>query len=156
RPAAGCWAPHGVVAAAAKGAFMVDGAPGTGPVPGWYPDPVRRASLRYWSGTAWTAWVWDGTKVEQDARPIRRALDVGDVAALRFVDEVFLPEAQAVGAVSPVQHSQLRGLLRRLMDEAQRPGAGPYTTPAASGATAAPPAVPAGVGTAAPRETGPW
>jgi hypothetical protein len=23
--------------------------------PGWYPDPIRQANLRWWDGTAWTA-----------------------------------------------------------------------------------------------------
>src|SRR5262249_43136821 len=26
---------------------------------GWYPDPYRQASLRWWNGAAWTSWVSD-------------------------------------------------------------------------------------------------
>jgi uncharacterized membrane protein len=29
-------------------------APAEGPPPGWYPDPSRQGSQRYWSGTMWT------------------------------------------------------------------------------------------------------
>lgn len=27
--------------------------------PGWYPDPTRRHSHRYWDGTAWTSAIAD-------------------------------------------------------------------------------------------------
>ena len=30
---------------------------GTGVAADWYPDPARTGRLRYWDGTAWTAWV---------------------------------------------------------------------------------------------------
>lgn len=38
----------------------------TAPPPGWYPDPTGRHRSRYWDGSAWTAWVLDGTQTGTD------------------------------------------------------------------------------------------
>jgi hypothetical protein len=46
----------------AKGAIVTDlqqHAPSPVPPAGWYPDPVRPGSTRYWSGTGWTDQVND-------------------------------------------------------------------------------------------------
>ncbi|QTE30540.1 hypothetical protein [Pengzhenrongella sicca] len=103
---------------------------------GWYPDPMRRAALRQWSGSGWTARVSDGHSTWDDPRPVRRALVAADLDALRFVENVFLPEALAQGADTPAR--QL-ALLAELTTEARR-GAAP--APARPAPAAASPALP--------------
>ncbi len=39
-----------------------------GTPPGWYPDPSRRNSLRFWNGAAWTTQVSDGRTTRTDQR----------------------------------------------------------------------------------------
>ena len=31
--------------------------------PGWHPDPGGTADMRYWDGTQWTVWVFDGQAI---------------------------------------------------------------------------------------------
>lgn len=38
----------------------------SGHAPDWYPDPTRRHRLRYFDGTAWTAYVADGETATND------------------------------------------------------------------------------------------
>ena len=78
----------------------------------WYPDPMRRAPLRQMTPAGWSPWLSDGQSVWFDPRPVRRSLAPPDLAAIQFVDEVFLPEARARGLQLPDP-----GDLRRLLDE---------------------------------------
>ncbi|HEY8717766.1 DUF2510 domain-containing protein, partial [Pengzhenrongella sp.] len=93
--------------------------------PGWYPDPLRRAPLRYWSGQGWTTWLASGATVWVDDGPVRRALVPGDLAALRFVQEIFLPEAQDKAQLSAGLAAELAALAAELSVEARR---GPATS----------------------------
>lgn len=45
------------------------GDPQTPRRPGWFPDPYRRARLRYWDGTTWTATLADDGQESQDPLP---------------------------------------------------------------------------------------
>ncbi len=66
--------------------------------PGWYADPWRQASWRWWDGTAWTGWtdavypvpVPVGPRPGSDGRPEIRA---GGTAALGFVAGIVLAVA---------------------------------------------------------------
>jgi len=105
--------------------------------PGWYPDPYRRVAARWWDGAWWTAWEsdgrlhWIGTPPEPLRAPTQR-----DVAALAFVRQVFLPEAQRRGAVGEAQAAGLA----RLADELVASVGGPrVATVAAPVGPAAPP-----------------
>ncbi|MGN8245716.1 hypothetical protein ACTHAM_002841 [Cellulomonas soli] len=113
---------------------------------GWYPDPLRRAPLRLWGSGAWTAWLSDGQRVWSDPRPVRRGLGLLDLAALRFVEEVYLPELRSGVTLDAEQEEAARRVLAELTAEATgtvTPGAAPNTAaPAAS--TAATPAAAAG------------
>ncbi len=106
---------------------------GGSPAPGWYPAPDGRAAGRWWDGARWTPWLTDGRQTWSDA-PARRPLTGDDRAALRFVEEVFLPEAVARGAVAPQQRADLDGLVRTMAAEAA--AADPAADPAAAPATA--------------------
>lgn len=56
----------------------------TGAPPGWYPDPWRQSTWRWWDGYAWTAYTdaWSGAPVPQTAgRPWR----AGGIAMLGFL-----------------------------------------------------------------------
>jgi hypothetical protein len=87
--------------------------------PGWYGDPTGRAELRFWTGQEWAAWVWDGTTVAADLHPIRRPLNRSDLDHLEFIDRVFLPEARAIGQITPNDDARLGALLRQLTAEAR-------------------------------------
>ena len=98
---------------------------------GWYDDPAGLGQRRFWSGTAWTAWVWDGT----DVVPV--PLPRGDVAVpsaerehLRYVREVFLPAARAAGVAAPIAVAALSDFAHDLEQGATG------RTPATAGATA--------------------
>ena len=94
---------------------------GQTPAAEWYPDPMRRALLRQMTPQGWGPWLSDGQSVWFDPRPVRRSLAPPDLAAIQFVDEVFLPEARARGLQLP-DPRDLRGLLDELAGEAgQRP-----------------------------------
>jgi hypothetical protein len=87
------------------------------PPAGWVPDPLQRAPLRYWSGTGWTDWISDGHTVSADPRPLRRRLESSDLPHLRFVEDVFLPEARGQKLISPRTAEQLTVLARGLQAE---------------------------------------
>jgi len=106
------------------------GARTAAPSPGWYGDPLGRATLRFWSGQEWTSWVWDGTAVVADRTPVRRPLSRSDVDHLEFISMVFLPEALARGVVTPSEDDGLGALVRQLTAEAEG-----VVTPAGAGAT---------------------
>src|SRR5690606_38820408 len=85
--------------------------------PGWYHDPTGRAEMRYWAGTAWSAWVLRDGETVVDPRPVRRPLGYGDLGALEFVAGVFLPEAAALGVVTDEEVDRLRSVVTSLGDE---------------------------------------
>lgn len=87
---------------------------------GWYPDPLGRAEQRYWSGSAWTGWVFAAGQVGADSAP-PRPLGSDDVASLDFVRTVFLPSVRSEVAVSPEQYAAMWGLAQSMLDEAMRP-----------------------------------
>ncbi len=91
---------------------------GAAPNSGWFRDPTGRAELRFWTGQKWTSWVWDGTAVASDPHPLRKSLNGSDLDHLTFIDRVFLPEARAMGVVTPQADAGLGALLRQLKDEA--------------------------------------
>jgi hypothetical protein len=70
---------------------------------GWYADPAGLGQQRFWSGTAWTPWVWDGTDVVSSPLP-QGAFEAPntDREHLRYVRDVFLPRARAHHVVSPM------------------------------------------------------
>ena len=39
---------------------------GSGPPPGWHPDPLGRHRLRWWDGNVWTEWASDGGAAQSD------------------------------------------------------------------------------------------
>ena len=68
------------VVVGAKGAIVTDlqqGAPAAPPA-GWYADPVRPGSTRYWSGTGWTDQV-NSPVAEPVVPPIGMMFDAGPV-----------------------------------------------------------------------------
>ncbi|HEX6887132.1 MAG TPA: hypothetical protein VF143_03420 [Candidatus Nanopelagicales bacterium] len=87
----------------------------------WYPDPLGRWQLRWWSGSAWTLWVSDGESVHSAPLVDRRHLQRGDLAHLGFVDDVLLPELAAHGVLAPDLAAQIRVVLRELAGEAMEP-----------------------------------
>ena len=105
------------------------------PPPGWYGDPTGRAELRFWTGQEWAPWVWDGTTVAADLHLIRPPLNRSDLDHLEFIDRVFLPEARAIGQITPNDDAILGALLRQLTAEARgvvapsRAEVAPVTTP---------------------------
>lgn len=109
---------------------------GTAPNSGWFDDPTGRSELRFWTGKEWTSWVWDGTAVASDRSPLRKPLNRSDLEHLTFVARVFLPEARAIGLVTPQAEAGLEGLLRQLTDEASGTSPAP-PLPAASAQTTA-------------------
>jgi hypothetical protein len=111
---------------------------------GWRADPHRRGTLRYWSGTGWTAWIYDGRSVSADPGPLRRRVDESDLEHLGFVEHVFLPEARAHELISAQTEERLMVLARDLQAEAlgrQLVSSAPTVTTAAPAvATGGPPA----------------
>ena len=82
---------------------------------GWYDDPAGRGQPRYWSGTGWTSWVWDGTEVAVDPLPDRPFTPPRtDRAHLAYVRDVFLPRARAAGVVAPLAIAALTDYARNL------------------------------------------
>ncbi|NCT91013.1 DUF2510 domain-containing protein [Cellulomonas sp. APG4] len=94
------------------------------PPGGWYPDPHRRARLRWWDGIQWTPWASDGARVWDERPP---AIGPQHLDGLRFVREVFLPEARRRGALGPEAHG-----LERLADELTREAGAPPSSPTAA------------------------
>lgn len=108
------------------------------PPGGWYPDPHRRARLRWWDGAQWTPWASDGGRVWDERPP---ELGPQHLDGLTFVREVFLPEARRRGALGPDHVQGLERLTEELTREAgsavgSRPPSAP--APAAAPATAQP------------------
>ncbi len=122
---------------------------GRAPARGWYPSPEGRPVSRFWDGVQWTGWLTDGRTTWFDAA-VRRPLTGADVGALRFVEEVFLPEALARGALAPEQRGGLGQVVQAMMGEAaaaarsaeQAWQPGPVGEAAASPASAVPAAGP--------------
>ena len=92
---------------------------------GWYPDPIGRSPLRYWSGQAWTSWVWNGTSVNRDPLPVRRPVGLDDLSHLVFVEQVFLPEVCSTGALTPQQLNRMWELVHTLAIRAGQPNGVP-------------------------------
>ncbi|HET6968313.1 MAG TPA: hypothetical protein VFI44_08560, partial [Ornithinibacter sp.] len=115
------------------------------PAAGWYPDHCGRAPLRFWTGSAWSQWVFDGTAVTSDPRGLHRRLDPSDLAHLDFVEHVFLADARAAGCVTPTEEAGLQVLLTAMRADAlgrPTPAATPTATLAPSPATTRAPAAP--------------
>ena len=87
----------------------------------WCPDPLGSWPLRWWSGTAWTMWVSDGTSTEASPLTGRRHLDTSDVAHLEFIEEVFLPELATRGVLDRVQADRAQEVVSELADETMQP-----------------------------------
>ena len=82
---------------------------------GWYDDPAGLGQRRYWSGTGWTAWVWDGTDVVPAPLPHEDyAGPSGEREHLRYVLDVFLPAAHVAHIVPPVAVAALADFARDL------------------------------------------
>ncbi len=113
---------------------------------GWYPDPTNRSAQRFWSGTSWTEWIYDGATVRQDRRPVRRQLRPDDVNSLEFVQLVFLPEVRAAGLVGDDESAAMADLARALIEEAVAPPPQP-----AGAAALGPPSPAAALEPAAPQ-----
>lgn len=107
----------------------------TSPEAGWYPDPSGRAELRYWSGSAWTEWRSTDGHTVADTRRARR-MDAGDIPHLAFIDEVFVPEGEALGVIDAEAADALSHLVARLTTEALQQ---PLTVEALTRAAPAPP-----------------
>jgi len=90
---------------------------------------MGRSALRLWSGLAWTWWTSNGTTVVRDPLPVLRSVGLDDLNHLMFVEQVFLPEVCASGAVTPRQLSQLWELLHALTVRAGESTAGAAQTP---------------------------
>jgi len=103
---------------------------GTDPA-GWYGDPAGQGQQRFWSGTAWTPWVWDGTDVVLSALPHDSFESPhSERAQLRYVRDVFLPRARASHVVSPMAIAALADYARDLEHGAT------WREPVAAGAAA--------------------
>ena len=87
----------------------------------WCPDPLGAWPLRWWSGTAWTMWVSDGRSTDASPLTGRRHLDPSDVAHLEFIEDVFLPELAARGALDRMQADRAQELVSELADESMQP-----------------------------------
>lgn len=110
------YAPGGATPASSPAPAAADD--GRQPGDAWFADPLRRAPLRLWRGGAWSHWLSDGATVWADPRPLRRTLGLLDLAALRLVDEVYLPELRAAGALDDAAEAGARAVLAALTAEA--------------------------------------
>lgn len=101
--------PPGLVRSASCTAGERNRMPAT--VPGWYPDPYRRAAARWWDGAWWTAWESDGRLHWVGAPPQPHHMpNVGDLKGLAFVRTVFLPEALRRRAIGEAEAAALARL----------------------------------------------
>ncbi len=92
-------------------------AAGGSAAPGWYPSPDGLPAARYWDGSQWTGWLTDGHRRWSDA-PNHRPITAADLPALRFVEEVLLPEAIARGVLAPQQASGLGWVIQGMRGQA--------------------------------------
>ena len=90
----------------------------------WYPDPLGKWPLRWWSGSSWTTWVSDGESTRVSSLKRRPRLGGGDIAHLEFISEVFLPELASRTQLSGEQSARAQGLVCELTDEAMQPAPG--------------------------------
>jgi uncharacterized protein len=97
-----------------------EGPSAAGPAPGWYDDPGRRHSLRFWNGTAWTPGVSDSA-----GQVAEEPLAGPASPPVRDVDERAVLPARAavlgvVGLVAGAAVGILLGLGIHAWDPAQR------------------------------------
>jgi len=85
--------------------------------PGWFPDPLGRWPMRWWTGDSWGAWVWSGEHLGVDLVHGRR-VGPDDVAHLDFVAEVLLPELQARDLLDDARAGRARAVVDELRQEA--------------------------------------